>query len=319
MCAHFLSDVAGRYPLSPSSDSPEPHVVFLGVLVGAFAVVILLAVVIAILHVRATRALKTMMRQEEEEDVVKIPGPNPQYYESVRQGDEEYYRQQRGCGHHQLFVDNRPPSQLSVPLMPPPQLPPPIPLNPPGPLPSTAIRAGAIGQSMEAGLMSDAESRVNDWVQLQQKSNPEAVMQMLEVDRLRLKLGQLLQEGTFGRVYQSTLLNDDDQEEDVLVKTVVAGSSHTQSQVLIRDGTSLQGMVHHHVLTLLASTWDGTSPMLVYPYPCHGNLKKWLQANSQTGLSTHLVVSLGLQMLKAMQHLHKRKIVHRDVAARNCL
>lgn len=119
--------------------------------------------------------------------------------------------------------------------------------------------------------------------------------------------------------FQSTLLNDDEQEDDVLVKTVIAGSSETQSTILIREGTSLQGLAHHHVQTLLASTWDGTSPMLVYPYPGNGNLKKWLLANGQAGLSTHVVVSLGLQMLKGMQHLHKRKIVHRDVAARNCL
>ena len=101
---------------------------------------------------------------------------------------------------------------------------------------------------------------MTDWVQSQQRGNqstpaapvdPDAVMRMLEVDRLRLKLGQLIQEGTFGRVYQvryyndiigliqlynvtqGTLLNDDEQEEDVYVKTVVAGSSHTQSQILI--------------------------------------------------------------------------------------
>lgn len=57
----------------------------------------------------------------------------------------------------------------------------------------------------DANLMSDAESRVTDWVQSQmrQKENdPQQVMKMLHVDRLRLKLGQLLMEGTFGRVYQ---------------------------------------------------------------------------------------------------------------------
>ena len=49
------------------------------------------------------------------------------------------------------------------------------------------------------------------------------------------------------------------------------------------------------------------------------NLKKWLLSNGQTGLSTHVVVNLGLQMLKALQHLHKRKMLHKDVATRNCL
>ena len=80
--------------------------------------------------------------------------------------------------------------------------------------------------------------------------------------------------------------------------------------------------LHQHVQTLLASTWDGTSPMLVYPYSgmaAGGNLKKWLQQSGGGGMSTHVMVSLGLQLLKALQHLHKRKMLHKDVAARNCL
>ena len=96
--------------------------------------------------------------------------------------------------------------------------------------------------------------------------------------------------------FQSTLLNDE--EEDVLVKTVVAGSSETQSQIMISEGTSLHGLIQQHLQTILAATWDGTSPMLVYPYAKHGNLKRWLLASGQAGVSTHVVVSLGLQMLK---------------------
>ncbi len=68
-------------------------------------------------------------------------------------------------------------------------------------------------------------------------------MEMLCLDRLSLKLGQLVQEGTFGRVYQGTLLADDVQEEDVVIKTVVAGASQGQSHILIKEGTALYGMV----------------------------------------------------------------------------
>ncbi len=64
--------------------------------------------------------------------------------------------------------------------------------------------------------MSDAaESRVTDWIQQQQRemmeedvvpeTDPEIIFQNLQVDRIRLKLGSLLQEGTFGRVYQVSL------------------------------------------------------------------------------------------------------------------
>lgn len=107
---------------------------------------------------------------------------------------------------------------------------------------------------------------------------------------------------------QSTLLNEDE-EEDVLVKTVVAGSSEAQSQIMISEGTSLHGLMQQHIQTILAATWDGTSPMLVYPYAKHGNLKRWLLASGQSGVSTHVVVSLGLQMLK-VNNLQEILILH---------
>ncbi len=87
---------------------------------------------------------------------------------------------------------------------------------------------------------------------------------------------------------------------------------------------------HSHLQTLVASTWDGTSPMLVYPSASGGNLKRWLQQGQPSSSSsassgprerlfTPALVSLGTQLLKGMQHLHKRRIVHRDIAARNCM
>ena len=68
-------------------------------------------------------------------------------------------------------------------------------------------------KNFELGLMSDAaESRVTDWIQQQQREllqedvdqevDPQVVFQNLQVNRIRLKLGSLLQEGTFGRIYQ---------------------------------------------------------------------------------------------------------------------
>jgi hypothetical protein len=74
------------------------------------------------------------------------------------------------------------------------------------------VGAGGVN-NFDLGLMSDAaESRVTDWIQQQQRemmeedvvpeTDPEIIFQNLQVDRIRLKLGSLLQEGTFGRVYQ---------------------------------------------------------------------------------------------------------------------
>ena len=137
-------------------------------------------------------------------------------------------------------------------------------------------------------------------------------IEKLVVDRLDLTLGDLLLEGTFGRVYQGRLGS-----RDVMVKTVVMGCSESQAVKLVTEGSSLYPASHSHILSLLATTCDGSSPMLIYEYLSPGNLKKWLSGCHQP-VSTHLCVSLGLQLLTALKHLHKRQIVHKDVAARNC-
>ena len=61
--------------------------------------------------------------------------------------------------------------------------------------------------------------------------------------------------------------------------------------MLILEGVRLQGAVstHKNVLQLLAATWDGTSPMLIYPYSAQGNLKQYLTKYATGGLSTHQV------------------------------
>ena len=116
-------------------------------------------------------------------------------------------------------------------------------------------------------------------------------------------------------------------EVDIIIKTVLAGSSHTQSNLLVQEGVQLLTPLsshrtstssNKHILLPLATTWDGTSPMLIYPYPSHGNLKQYLTKFATAGLSTHQVVKMGVQLLSALGHLHKRRILHKDVATRNC-
>lgn len=138
-----------------------------------------------------------------------------------------------------------------LPPLPPTTAPPPLP--PPNPPPANAMRYQRMMPmySDNPPFLSDTESRVTDWVQSQRRQvhnhhselDPEAVVQILHVERLRLKLGQLLQEGTFGRIYQGTFMTDENMEEDVFIKTVIAGSSSAQSQILIKEATSLYEMV----------------------------------------------------------------------------
>ena len=71
--------------------------------------------------------------------------------------------------------------------------------------------------------------------------------------RSRLKLGSLIQEGTFGKLYQGRFKNEDlenviNEEDDVMIKTVMSWSSSTQSQLLVIDGVKVAGLNHRHIL-----------------------------------------------------------------------
>ena len=196
-------------------DSPPPHVVFLGLLLAALAVIALIVVAIVSLHLRARKALQyaseeeERLDREEEAPIDPVMKPLSGQMQYLQQPWEAAIRQQQQQLASHLERPNG--SQVSDSNhQSPPPAPPPPPLNPPPPeLPS--LRGKSSGMAApDGGIMSDAESRVTDWVQSQQRvaeqgnreTDPIAVMMLLEVDRLRLKLGQLLQEGTFGRVYQ---------------------------------------------------------------------------------------------------------------------
>ena len=143
-----------------------------------------------------------------------------------------------------------------------------------------------------------------------------ASIEQLVVDRLELTLGDLLLEGTFGRVYQGRLTLGQGCR-DVMVKTIVMGSSEAQAVKLITDGSLLWPVQHATVLPLVATTSDGSSPMMIYEYLQPGNMKRWL-AGCHQPVSTHQAVSIGLQLLAALQAVHRANLVHGDVAARNC-
>jgi len=207
--------------------------------------------------------------------------------------------------------------------------------------PSTFSAPNAGFSVYDGGITSDAESRVTNWIQeqymkrgnqqQQTKSDesvidtsrtPEEVAKDLEIERSRLKLGSLLQEGTFGKVYQGRyLITADDEveeEDDVMIKTVMSWSSTTQSELLVIEAVKLSGLNHNHILSPWCMTWDGSSPMFIYPYSSQGNLKQYLTILAKAGLSTHQIVKYGIQLLSAIGHMHKRKIIHKDIATRNC-
>lgn len=139
----------------------------------------------------------------------------------------------------------------------------------------------------------------------------------LTLQRCRVRLSSLVQEGTFGKVYRGTY-ND---VEEVLVKTASEQASPLQISLLLKDGMGLYGASHPHIHSVLGvSIEDHTAPYLLYPAPMNTrNLKLFLQDNSSIRLSTIQVVAISFKLCQGLEHLHRHGLVHKDIATRNCV
>ncbi|XP_030376744.1 tyrosine-protein kinase Drl [Scaptodrosophila lebanonensis] len=143
-------------------------------------------------------------------------------------------------------------------------------------------------------------------------------LQELTVQKCRVRLSCLVQEGNFGRIYRGTY-NDC---QEVLVKTVAQHGSQIQVNLLLQESMMLYEAAHPNVLSVLGiSIEDYATPFVLYA--ANGsvrNLKTFLQdpsyARSVTTIQTVLMAS---QLAMAMEHLHNHGVIHKDVAARNCV
>lgn len=141
-----------------------------------------------------------------------------------------------------------------------------------------------------------------------------------------VKLKEVLMEGTFGRVYRGTYTTDEGKHEEVVIKTVADHASRVQISLLLQEGMSMYSLSHRNVLSIRGvSIEDQTAPYLLYSYNNYNNLKTFLQKCklSPEGVShtltTQEVVDMALQVIHAMLYLHKKHLLHKDLAARNCV
>ncbi|XP_077295419.1 tyrosine-protein kinase Dnt-like [Arctopsyche grandis] len=101
----------------------------------------------------------------------------------------------------------------------------------------------------------------------------------------------------------------------------VYAATKIQTSLLISEGALLANFSHENLLTPLGIclATGSTRPLLIYPHCSYGNLKKFLlERRCATGVGVHLV-ALAVGAARGLVYLHASRIVHRDVATRNCV
>ncbi|GFN89162.1 hypothetical protein PoB_001566800 [Plakobranchus ocellatus] len=150
------------------------------------------------------------------------------------------------------------------------------------------------------------------------------------VDRKRVSLGELLMEGTFGRIYTGTMLgldeNETGAEQEVYVKTVTDQANPDQVHLFLTESVLLKGLLHPNLHSLVSACMDNPAqPLVVYPAMQEGNMKKFLlkcrmaETGSRYTLNTQQLVYMTIQIIRGIQYLHRKKLLHKDIATRNCV
>ena len=159
---------------------------------------------------------------------------------------------------------------------------------------------------------------------------PIEVLTEIAISRERISLKEVLLEGTFGKIYSGTLLSEGDNQfgadQEIIVKTVTDQARQDQVHLFLTESCMMKGQVNPNIYPIIGSCIeDGLPPYIIYPDATGGNLKKFLlqcrlsDTGSHCPLSTQQLVFMALQIIRGIQFLHRKRIIHKDIASRNCV
>ncbi|XP_053317098.1 tyrosine-protein kinase RYK [Spea bombifrons] len=150
----------------------------------------------------------------------------------------------------------------------------------------------------------------------------------IAISRERVTLKDVLHEGTFGRIFHGILVDEKDpsKEKPVFVKTVKDQASEVQVTMMLTESCKLRGLHHRNLLPIShVCIEEGERPMVLLPFMNWGNLKlflrqcKLVEANNPQAISQQDLVHMAIQIACGMSYLARREVIHKDLAARNCV
>ncbi|CAD6196350.1 unnamed protein product [Caenorhabditis auriculariae] len=135
------------------------------------------------------------------------------------------------------------------------------------------------------------------------------------IERIK-KLGA----GAFGDVSLAAISRPGLLNKRAVVKAVKLGLTNTAelSQKLIEEGRCMLNLNHPNVIQIYGWCLDSHPLMLLFEYmPC-GALDLFLLENFECTSVRHLV-RFALDAAQGLAYIHSQNLIHRDIAARNCL
>lgn len=123
--------------------------------------------------------------------------------------------------------------------------------------------------------------------------------------------------GAFGTVHLCHNLSD---KKLVIIKQIpVEQMNRDERQAALNEARVLSMLNHPNIIEYYANFLEDKALMIVMEYAQGGTLFEYLQQKSGTLLEEDEIVRFFAQILLAMQHVHSKQILHRDLKTQNIL
>uniref|UniRef100_A0AC35FJP5 Tyrosine-protein kinase n=1 Tax=Panagrolaimus sp. PS1159 TaxID=55785 RepID=A0AC35FJP5_9BILA len=132
-----------------------------------------------------------------------------------------------------------------------------------------------------------------------------------------LKLLKKLGEGAFGEVYLSDF-NGATGKSEVAVKTMRDEASRDARLKFMKEARLMRKFTHKHVVKIYGVAVHENPLMIIMEFCPGGSLLSYLRKNKEK-LSNGTRLRFATEAADGLWYLERQKLVHRDIAARNCL
>ncbi|XP_061186835.1 macrophage-stimulating protein receptor-like [Saccostrea echinata] len=134
-----------------------------------------------------------------------------------------------------------------------------------------------------------------------------------------LKIGKCIGQGNFGSVYKGTMIGAwKDSSTDVAVK-ILYQNREIDTTDFVKDTLRMSDFHHPNVITLLGICLSLDDKIhLVLPFMKYGDVLTYIK-DEKNGFTNFNILRLGVDIAKGMEYLSKQRVVHRNLAARNCM
>ncbi|PAV82523.1 hypothetical protein WR25_19780 [Diploscapter pachys] len=137
-------------------------------------------------------------------------------------------------------------------------------------------------------------------------------------------VGKMVGEGAYGEVFCGTLRLKNGQVVDCAIKMMKNMEQHkTRERIreMMKEARLMRHLKHVNIVSIYGVAVDQQPPFLLLEFITGGSLIGFLKKAIfwNTDLTTELKIKMCLDAARGIEYIHKMVIIHRDIAARNCL